>query len=281
MTRQLPVKKSYIKFIAVIAMSIASIGIIGFVLLQSSQKAKQSDDAIKLFSNFIKADTLLALSLSELPSKTIFTKTFTIADSPQKASGKKSSNITLSASDTKPINQPQGEVLKRIHHLPGGNEVEYFFSINSQKIAYQKMIDGKIIESEGEIPDGIVKFIDHYENVTGEETYKNGKRQGIARTYDNSNLLLRESVYNAGKLVSSKEFYPTGEIRLIANYTNAKQGVNLKEIGVGKIFYRDGSLKYEWRFTNDQTQGTRKAYGKDGQIISEEQYIADNKYETY
>src|SRR5437016_2073310 len=61
--------------------------------------------------------------------------------------------------------KPVGDVVRKNYLVPGMGFEESVFYIGDQEIAKQKIINGKIVESSGKIPDGKVKFSDEYHNT--------------------------------------------------------------------------------------------------------------------
>jgi len=81
-----------------------------------------------------------------------------------------------------------------------------------------------------------------------------------------------ESEYDQGRLLTYKEYYSDGKLRLEANYEDANEDVKGQEVGQGKIYFSNGALKYEWRFTSSDAVGFKRAYTEDGQIRFEAYY---------
>ena len=56
------------------------------------------------------------------------------------------------------------------------------------------------------------------------------------------------------------------------NYTDALLFSKDAELGTGKIYYPDGSLRYEWKLTNMDDKRYKKAYHRNGQLHEETYY---------
>jgi antitoxin component YwqK of YwqJK toxin-antitoxin module len=169
-----------------------------------------------------------------------------------------------------------GEVVRKNFLVPGMGFEESTFYIGDQEIAKEKIVNGKVEESSGEVPDGKVAFIDNYRNTHGEEYYLKGKKHGPQDTYVDKNLA-STSEYLFGKLVNYKEYYPNGTVRMEEDYTDELNFPNdpTHETGAGKLFYPEGTLKYEWSFVKGNQVNYRKSYNRDGVLILEAYYDRD------
>ena len=63
-----------------------------------------------------------------------------------------------------------------------------------------------------------------------------------------------------------REYYNDGGIRLEVNYEDAREQTDNKERGAGRVYYRDGTIKYEWNLTNSEKIGFKKSYNQDGEL---------------
>ncbi len=160
-----------------------------------------------------------------------------------------------------------GEKITRRDKLsPGRDYIESVFYLNKEEIARQKIVNGKTVESSGEIPRGRVDFVDDSKNTYGAEHYARGKKEGSSQTYFADGRMNAEAYYRQGKLLWKKEYYNDGAIRIELNYEDARENADEKETGIGKVYYRDGTLKYEWNLTNSERIGFRKSYNQDGAL---------------
>ncbi|VAW14529.1 hypothetical protein MNBD_BACTEROID05-1145 [hydrothermal vent metagenome] len=158
---------------------------------------------------------------------------------------------------------------------PGGDYKEHVFYINGKVIARQKEVREEIINQSGDIPDGVVSFVNSFKKTHGTEYYLDGQLNGWRRIYSENGQIKKESFYDDGRLVESKEYYSNGELRFEGDYQDVRENVNDKENGIGKIYYNDGMLKYEWNITSKNKKGFKKAYNRNGELISEI-YISEN-----
>ena len=122
-----------------------------------------------------------------------------------------------------------------------------------------------MVESSGEIP-GRVDFLDESKKTYGIEYYLQGKKSGPSRTYFADGRLNVEAYYQWGKLLWKREYYNDGGIRLEVNYEDAREQTDNKERGAGRVYYRDGTIKYEWNLTNSEKIGFKKSYSQDGEL---------------
>lgn len=149
---------------------------------------------------------------------------------------------------------------------PGRDYVESVFYLDEKEIGRQKIIDEKVMESNGEIPEGRVDFVNEFKGTQGVEYYVRGQKDGPSKTYFTGGQLNAEAYYRKGKLLRKKEYYNDGGIRLEINYEDARKDIDAKETGVGKVYYREGTLKYEWHLTNSEKIGFKKSYNQDGEL---------------
>lgn len=169
------------------------------------------------------------------------------------------------------------EVVRKNYIVPGMDFEESVFYIGQEEIARQKIVHGKILESRGEIPDGKVKFFDAYHKTYGDERYLRGKKHGPADTYYDDGRLKSSSEYFFGKLILNKEFYNDGALRMEENYDDAIifPGEPDRETGIGKVYFRDGTLKYEWNFTHSDQVHYKKSYNRNGELTLDLYYDKD------
>lgn len=169
----------------------------------------------------------------------------------------------------------QEGIIKRVRVQRGGDYTEGFFYRGDEEFAREKSTAQGKIEQYGKIPDGKVILVDENNNVYGEEYYRWGKRDGASKTYCSDGTLSVESLYELGELKTQKEYYRDGKLRLEVDYRDARKGD--REVGIGKLYYRNGVLKYEWHLTNSDARGFKKSYNTDGSLRAETYYDADGK----
>lgn len=161
------------------------------------------------------------------------------------------------------------EVIRKTRFSPGRDYRISIFYRGNEEIARWKTVEGKIIEQSGEVPEGKVKFLDESNNTYGHEYYQNGKKHGFEKTYYRDGRLYREENYWFGKLQTRREYYNTGALRLEINYEDARGDYREdKEVGAGKVYFSDGTLKYEWNFTTTHKEGFRKSYNRKGDLVA-------------
>ena len=155
--------------------------------------------------------------------------------------------------------------------------IDVFYKGGKEVGLQRRTADGKK-EIEGKVPDGKVKFIDEDTGVQGEEYYKRGEKHGISRTYFPSGEVMKEAYYLNGALMTEKEFFQSGQLRAEADYSRACddcQGDHEK--GKGKLYYRNGKLKYEWNFNAEQVEGYQRAYTQQGELRFEAHYDREGR----
>ena len=169
-----------------------------------------------------------------------------------------------------------GEIVRKNRVVSGMGFEESVFYAGDEEIAKEKIVNGKVIEFSGHVPDGKVKFIDEYRNTYGEEYYTRDKRNGPAVSYQDKRLV-SESNYFLGQLADYKEFYSNGTLRMEQNFEDAIEFPNdpTRETGSGKLYFNDGTLKYEWSFNKGNATNYKKSYNQNGQIILEAYFDKD------
>ncbi len=161
----------------------------------------------------------------------------------------------------------RGQIISRIDRLSlNRDHVESIFYLQEKEIARQKIADGVTIESSGEIPDGKIHFANESKETHGIEYYRSGRKDGPSQTYFADGNLSEEAYYRGGRLLWKKEYYPGGGLRLELDHQDARPYKDEKEAGTGKLYFRDGTLKYEWHLTNSDKIGYKKSYSQDGQL---------------
>lgn len=158
------------------------------------------------------------------------------------------------------------KIVRRDRLSPGRDYIESIFYLNGMETARQKIINEKVVESSGAMPEGRVDFFDESKKTYGTEYYREGKRSGPSRTYFADSRLNVEAYYREGKLLWKREYYNDGGIRLEINYEDARDRADEKETGRGKVYYRDGTLKYEWHLTKSDKIGFKKSYNQNGEL---------------
>jgi antitoxin component YwqK of YwqJK toxin-antitoxin module len=133
-----------------------------------------------------------------------------------------------------------------------------FFSMGKviAKRVYQK---GKVLVSEGNIPDGQV--VEKYEDgkIKNIFNYKNGKLEGKATGYYKNGKIKIESCYENNNPVGlSKTYYEDGHLKSESEVKDGKL-ISYKE------YYQTGQLKEEVRYRNGE--GISKTYDIKGNEI--------------
>lgn len=155
--------------------------------------------------------------------------------------------------------------------------VDVFYKDGEEVGLQRRTADGQK-DVEGKLPEGKVKFIDETTGVYGEEYYKRGEKHGPSRTYFPTGELMKESYYLNGVLMTEKEFFKNGQVRFEADYSrNCDACKSGQEKGAGKIYYRNGKLKYEWNFNIEQVRGYQRAYTQEGELRFEAYYDQEGR----
>jgi len=157
-------------------------------------------------------------------------------------------------------------IVRRDSLSPGRDYTESVFYAEDAEIARQKIAGGMVVETTGKIPHGKVKFVNESNNMHGVEYYDNGKKDGPSNTYYPDGQAFEEAYYRHGKLLWKKEYYNNGSPRLDIDYQDAREYGEDVEVGRGKLYYKDGTVKYEWQLTNSDEEGFKKSYNQKGEL---------------
>ena len=162
----------------------------------------------------------------------------------------------------------------RIERKPSQEDyTESVVLVDKREVARYKTKDDKIFDVSGRIPDGKVKFVNEWRNTYGFEHYRNGKREGsYTEHYANGNTRTKAD-YQKGRLKKRKSYYYNNVLRMEEDYSTARfisrmQSLSeFKNVGIGKIYRLDGSLRYEWSAVDDSDEHYTKRYNRGGELI--------------
>ncbi|MCA9403279.1 MAG: hypothetical protein KC897_05810 [Candidatus Omnitrophica bacterium] len=167
----------------------------------------------------------------------------------------------------------QGKVVRRILMNPNRTHAESRIYNDGELVAQFSTIKGDEIENlKGVLPEGQIGFINETKETYGQERYRKGKRHGEYAEYYSNGVLYRRAKFYEGKLMENEIFYFDGTPRRIEDFKDALRFVDDPEVGYGRIYYRDGSLMYEWKLTNLLKGGYKKSYNKEGRLVEEKVY---------
>lgn len=197
----------------------------------------------------------------ELPIDTIFFK----ESSPPGGSPSSIFAQKLSADE---LNAQTQNMLCQTHVIRGTDVTENVFYKEGIMIARQLVSSfGEILEQTGTIPEGVVQLEDDYNQFKGEMRFVNGLKEGETKVFYSDGVLQSQTLYQQGQIKTRREFYHSGQVRFELDYTDALgQPQKDKEVGVGKLYFPDGTLKYEWDITRNGVNRYKKSYNKDGSL---------------
>lgn len=141
-------------------------------------------------------------------------------------------------------------------------QMEKFYKGN-QGIARQKFSQERgewiLLESQGQIPDGMVKEYYSSGKVHYERTFKNGKRDGFVREFsENGNLMLEVPYLDGKEDGTAKEYYKNGKIHYERSFKNGKRN------GLTKVFFENGVVRLEAPYIDGKEEGIHKQYYPNG-----------------
>jgi len=171
-------------------------------------------------------------------------------------------------------NQIKG-VVRKMRLEPNRKFYESIFFAEGQEIARYKS-EGEVFETiydlQGTIPDGKVDFVNESRGTYGQERYKDGKRHGMYEEFYREGGKRKEIVYYQGNVNEIREYFIDGQVRMRVDYYDAVEVPGEKEVGRGKIYFRDGSLMYEWNLTNTDENRYKKSYNIKGDLVEVKTY---------
>jgi len=169
------------------------------------------------------------------------------------------------------------KVIRKEHLDPSRTYSTNIFYIEGQEIGRFKSAGEKIYDVAGTIPEGQVEFINLTKNTHGLEFFRKGKRHRDYREYYENGNIRMHKVYFYGKLMKLNEYFIDGQLRMEANYEDALLFTDSVEVGVGKIYFRDGTMMYEWNITNANPTKYTRAYNIKGQPVETKYFDQDGK----
>lgn len=157
-----------------------------------------------------------------------------------------------------------------------------YYKADGNLIKIEKWVNGVLVEDADELAKiDIKREIDpqtgKIKSIGG---YRNGKKEGVQREYDNNGEVINSSIYNNGiKLAEGiydeqgrrqglwKYFFVTGEIKEQGSYKNDKK------TGTWKYFFLNGEVEQIGEYVNDLPEGTWRWFYANNQTRLEEEYI--------
>ena len=174
------------------------------------------------------------------------------------------------------LKKRHGEVIRKTRLAPERTFERSIFYQGGEEIARHKVSRrGMIYDQTGKIPDGKVKFINETDHTYGVEYYRGGVRNGPARTNYRDGPLKYEIKYQYGKVMTRREYFYDGILKMEEDYTDARDYDDSREVGIGKLYTRDGRVKYEWYIVNSDPVGYRKSYDRKGRLTAAIYYDQD------
>lgn len=163
-----------------------------------------------------------------------------------------------------------GEVIRKTRLAPERTFERSIFYQGGEEIARHKVSrkGGIAYDHTGDIPNGLVKFINETNRTYGAEYYQNNLRHGPGRTNYKDGQLKSESNYQHGKLITRKEYYIDGVLKMEEDYSDAREFMDKRGTGIGKTYWRDGTIKFEWYMVNSDPVGYNKSYNIKGSLTS-------------
>ncbi len=178
-----------------------------------------------------------------------------------------------SSTDTAPK-----EIVRIERKPPDQAYIENIIFVDGVETARFKSKDDKIFDRTGMVPDAKIKFVNEWENTYGVEQYRDGKRDGEYIEYYGNGQIRTKANYSRGRLMDREGYFLNGTLRMREDYRNTEWVSGLislkkvKDVGVGKIYRADGTLKYEWSFVDDDQRNHTKTYDPAGDLQAADYY---------
>ena len=141
----------------------------------------------------------------------------------------------------------------------------------------KKMAEGLYVNEKR---DSIWKFYSEFDNVVvSEEFYKDGKKEGISRTfYADGTVAERSNWKNGTRSGLWEQYYTDGKLKLECAYNNDLKDGPLKTYHMsGKIWltgqYINGDADGTWIYVTDKGETEKKEYYNKGRLIKTEVFI--------
>ncbi len=179
----------------------------------------------------------------------------------------------------KPKRKVFGEITKTLRLNPNRTYYDVVFLEDGEAFSQCKSVDRKIYDCTQDIPNGPVEFINKTKNTHGKEYYRDNKLDQSYREYYLDGQMRRESEYFLGALIKNKEYFSDGIVSKQEDFEDALWIPDSKntEIGVGKVYFRDGSLMYEWSLTSQGKGGYAKSYDRNGRMVAAKYFDENGK----
>lgn len=159
------------------------------------------------------------------------------------------------------------QVTRHIFQDPSRKYFQSTIRKGSKEVARFKNSGEDIYDIVGEIPDGKISFFNDSLKTYGEEYFRKGRREGAYIEYFETGIPMLEAEYRAGDQLWLKEYYSDGTLRMEVDYQDALVMSKSVEKGKGRIYYRGGTLMYEWDLTNAAPELTTRAYNNQGELV--------------
>jgi len=192
-----------------------------------------------------------------------------------KESQSRNSSIKKIKSDQlkKHLIQYKGRIVIRKTYLdPGRKFSESIFYVEDKEVARHKTaFNGEIYDRTGIVLEGKVEFFNP-DGTYGEEYYRDNQLNGKAKTYYKNGVLKSDIDYQYGKMLIRKEYYNNEHLRMEVDYQDAREDQKSLETGIGKLYFQNGKVKFEWHLTNTHEVGFKKSYNRYGTLMGEIYY---------
>ena len=123
------------------------------------------------------------------------------------------------------------------------------------------------------LKDGVIK--EYHDNgfLAQEDTYVNGAREGLVKTYNKKDGALKEeySMKDSQKVGPYKEYHPNGKLMKEVPYVEGR------EEGVRNDYRDDGTLSQSQEFKQGHPDGAKISYEKDGTTVKSKQMYKEGR----
>jgi antitoxin component YwqK of YwqJK toxin-antitoxin module len=141
----------------------------------------------------------------------------------------------------------------------------------------RKMAEGIYVNEK---KDSVWNFFSEYEEViVSEEFYKDGKKEGVSKTFYPDGVIAEKSTWKNGTRTGPwEQYYTDGKLKLKCAYNNdLKDGPLLTYHMSGRIWltgqYISGDADGTWTYYTDDGKVEKKEYYQKGRLLNTEEFI--------
>jgi len=176
-------------------------------------------------------------------------------------------SISITASNNL-FGDPCSGVVKRLYVTATYSSAPQNYKKSNQDGCWKSFSSG-LLKEEGNFKDGKKEGVWKYYNEEGrlmrEVNYKKGERHGLVKVYRKKGMLKKEETYKQDKKEGLyKAYYYNGQLIEKGNYKEDQ-----KE-GLWKFYTKNGTLSYEGKYKNNDKEGEWFLYDVNEKVVSKQ-----------